>query len=89
MGEDALDKERLKARQEQAKKLAQLAHIYEESLEPKVVLLFRRMEEMIARSQMPLTHINLVLDMGSFLMKTTWHLMMRLSFQVSSRLRLI
>ena len=63
MGEDALDKERLKARQEQAKKLAQLAHIYEESLEPKVVLLFRRMEEMIARSQMPLTHINLVLDM--------------------------
>jgi len=60
---EPLDKERLKVRQEQAKKLVQLVHVYEESLEPKVVLLFRRMEEMIARSQMPLTHINLVLDM--------------------------
>lgn len=63
MSEDALDKERLKTRQENIKKLEALASLYEESLEPKVVLLFRRMEEMIARSQMPLTHINLVLDM--------------------------
>jgi len=60
---DALDEARTKKREEDAKKLAQLAYIYGESLEPKVVLLFRQMEGMIARSQMPLVHINLILDM--------------------------
>ncbi len=43
--------------------MMQLAKIYEETLEPKIVLLFRRLEEMIAQAQMPLTHINLVLDL--------------------------
>jgi len=51
------------AKEQQVKKLLELSKIYEDSLEPKVVLLFRRMEEMIAASQMPLIHINLVLDM--------------------------
>jgi len=50
-------------RQKQVNQMMQLAKIYEETLEPKVVLLFRRMEEMIAAAQMPLTHINLVLDL--------------------------
>lgn len=50
-------------RDKQVRQMIQLAKIYEESLEPKVVLLFRRMEEMIAAAQMPLTHINLVLDL--------------------------
>ena len=50
-------------RRQQVNKMIQLAKIYEETLEPKVVLLFRRMEEMIAAAQMPLTHINLVLDL--------------------------
>jgi len=60
---DALDKARAKTRKAKEKKLLAMAKLYEESLEPKIVLLFRRMEEMIAHSQMPLTHINLVLDM--------------------------
>jgi len=47
----------------QVKRLLDIAKIYEDTLEPKVVLLFRRMEEMIAASQMPLIHVNLVLDM--------------------------
>ena len=50
-------------RAQQVQKMMQLAKIYEETLEPKVVLLFRRLEEMIAQAQMPLTHINLVLDL--------------------------
>jgi len=50
-------------RTQQIQKMMQLAKIYEETLEPKVVLLFRRMEEMIAAAQMPLTHTNLVLDL--------------------------
>ena len=50
-------------REKQVNQMLQLAKIYEETLEPKVVLLFRRLEEMIAQSQMPLTHINLVLDL--------------------------
>ena len=50
-------------RDKQIQQMMQLAKIYEETLEPKVVLLFRRMEEMIAAAQMPLTHINLVLDL--------------------------
>lgn len=50
-------------RQKQVNQMIQLAKIYEETLEPKIVLLFRRMEEMIAGAQMPLTHINLVLDL--------------------------
>jgi len=49
--------------QQQINQMMQLAKIYEETLEPKIVLLFRRMEEMIAAAQMPLTHINLVLDL--------------------------
>lgn len=56
--------EQLKAvKDQQVKRLLDIAKIYEDTLEPKVVLLFRRMEEMIAASQMPLIHINLVLDM--------------------------
>ena len=50
-------------RDKQVQQMMQLAKIYEETLEPKVVLLFRRIEEMIASAQMPLTHINLVLDL--------------------------
>jgi len=50
-----------KQRDAKVQQMMQLAKIYEETLEPKVVLLFRRMEEMIAVAQMPLTHINLVL----------------------------
>lgn len=50
-------------RDKQVQQMMQLAKIYEETLEPKIVLLFRRMEEMIAAAQMPLTHINLVLDL--------------------------
>jgi len=50
-------------RAQQVQKMMQLAKIYEETLEPKVVLLFRRLEEMIAQAQMPLTHTNLVLDL--------------------------
>ena len=60
---DKLDEKRLDNRKIQAQKMTQLAQLYEDSLEPKVVLLYRRMEEMIARSGMPLTQINLVLDM--------------------------
>jgi hypothetical protein len=52
-----------KAQREHQIKMMQLSKIYEETLEPKVVLLFRRIEEMIAASQMPLTHINLVLSL--------------------------
>jgi hypothetical protein len=52
--------------QQQVQKMLALAKIYEETLEPKVVLLFRRMEEMIAAAQMPLIHINLVLDLLKF-----------------------
>ena len=50
-------------RNQQVQQMMQLAKIYEETLEPKVVLLFRRIEEMIAASGMPLTHINLVLSL--------------------------
>ena len=50
-------------RDKQVQQMMQLAKIYEETLEPKVVLLFRRIEEMIAGAQMPLTHINLVLNL--------------------------
>jgi len=49
--------------QQQIQQMLALAKIYEETLEPKIVLLFRRMEEMIAAAQMPLTHISLVLDL--------------------------
>ena len=58
-----LDEVRLKNRELQKQQMAKLALIYEDSLEPKVVILYRRIEEMIARSKMPLTHINLILDM--------------------------
>lgn len=47
----------------QIQKMMAIAKIYEDTLEPKIVLLFRRMEEMIAAAQMPLIHINLVLDL--------------------------
>lgn len=60
---DALDEARMKTREKRKAKLLEIATLYEESLEPKVVLLFRKLEEIIAYSQMPLTHINLVLDM--------------------------
>lgn len=52
--------------QQQIQQMLALAKVYEETLEPKIVLLFRRMEEMIAAAQMPLTHINLVLDLLKF-----------------------
>ena len=56
-------KEAKEQRDKQVQQMMQLAKIYEETLEPKIVLLFRRMEEMIAAAQMPLCHINLVLDL--------------------------
>ena len=59
----ALDEARLRNREIQKQQMAKLAQIYEDSLEPKVVILYRRIEEMIARSKMPLTQINLILDM--------------------------
>jgi len=59
----ALDDKRLENREIQVQQMAKLALIYEDSLEPKIVLLYRRIEEMIARSNMPLVQINLILDM--------------------------
>lgn len=50
-------------RDAQVQQLLAIAKVYEETLEPKIVLLFRRMEEMIAAAQMPLVHINMVLDL--------------------------
>jgi len=50
-------------RDKQVNQMMALAKLYEETLEPKVVLLFRRIEEMIAAAQMPLTHVGLVLDL--------------------------
>lgn len=59
-----MDEARMKTKEEQkAKLLLELVQLYEESLESKVVILFRKLEEIIAYSQVPLTHINLVLDM--------------------------
>ena len=58
-----LDEVRLRNREIQRQQMAKLAQIYEDSLEPKVVILYRRLEEMIARSKMSLTHISLILDM--------------------------
>lgn len=59
----ALDEVRLRNREIQKQQMAKLAQIYEDSLEPKIVILYRRLEEMIARSKMPLTHISMILDM--------------------------
>lgn len=50
-------------REQQIKNMLGIAKVYEETLEPKIVLLFRRLEEMIAASQMPLIHVNIVLDL--------------------------
>ena len=58
-----LDETRLKNQAIRLEQMAKLAQIYEDSLEPKIVVLCRRLEETIARSKMPLTHINLILDM--------------------------
>jgi hypothetical protein len=60
---DALDQERLKVQEENHKKVLKLAHLYEEALEPRIVVLYRKLEEVIAFSQIPLTHVNIVLDM--------------------------
>ena len=59
----ALDEARLKNQAIRLEQMAKLAQIYEDSLEPKIVVLYRRVEEIIARSKMPLTHVNLILDM--------------------------
>jgi len=60
---DELDKKRLEARKANLQKIEQLSQIYEDSLEPKIVILYRRIEEMISRSGLPLTQIHLVLGM--------------------------
>jgi len=57
-----LDEVRSKNKELQIRQMAKLAQIYEDSLEPKIVILYRRLEELIARSKMPLTQINLILD---------------------------
>ena len=50
-------------RQEQVKRLVQVAKVYEDYLEPRIVLLYRRMVELVATSQLPLVQINMSLDL--------------------------
>lgn len=43
--------------------LMKVAQVYEDSIEPRITLLAAKIEEQFALSQLPLTHINLVLDL--------------------------
>lgn len=58
-----LDAKRLENRKIKAQQMEKLATIYENSLEPRVVLLYRELEKIVATAEVPLLHINLVLDM--------------------------
>ena len=58
-----LEEEQAKDRKQRNKKLKQLAVMYEDSMEIALVVLARKLEENIAASNVPLTHVNLVLDM--------------------------
>jgi len=60
---DSLDQERLKAQKEQQKKILTLNKLYEDSLEARISMLYQKLEAQVAYAQLPLTHINLVLDM--------------------------
>ena len=58
------EEEITKAKQEEIKKkLINVAKVYEDYLEPRIVLLYRRIIEMVASSQLPLTQINMALDL--------------------------
>ena len=51
------------ARDKKVKELLKLAQVYEDYLEPRIVLLYRRIVEMLSASGMPLVQINMVLDL--------------------------